>query len=358
MRSRIENLQALRAFAVLLVLFLHWRNLERTHRTDALLPEWADVGHAGVDIFFVISGFIMVVIARNYRSDGATARSFLYHRWARIYPVYWFWFLVTLGFYFTVPGWLGLQAGQMPYLLESFFLLPTWSMQLVPVSWTLKYELYFYLVFSAVILLPARWRMLALLGWGGAMIAGQAVCYEAPDIQCNKNLLLTMHPLGLEFLFGALIAWFYLRRRNGRPLLLLACGIVFVLVGFVVYVWTGIHIDDNLWYRVLLFGLPAAVLLYGCVEIERQFGIKAPRWLVAVGTASYSLYLSHLLLMTLLYGRLAPYEQLPTLWLDLLIFALTIGIALSAYRWIELPLLRLFRRGEALRQKALQPGGA
>ncbi len=56
------NVQGLRAVAVLLVMFLHLRDLERTYRADAVLPAWADIGHSGVDLFFVISGFIMVLI--------------------------------------------------------------------------------------------------------------------------------------------------------------------------------------------------------------------------------------------------------------------------------------------------------
>jgi exopolysaccharide production protein ExoZ len=333
----------MRGCAVLLVVFLHWCLLEPNYRSDAYLPDWGRIGHAGVDLFFVISGFIMFVIARDYAADFRTAKTFLYHRWARIYPTYWFWFLLALGLYVSVPHWLGLEPGQMSYLVQSFFLLPTWSALLVPVSWTLKYELYFYLVFSVIILLPASWRIAALIGWGGYMIAGQAICYDAPVIQCNKNLFLTMHPFGLEFLFGTLAGWLYLRGTITRPRMLTLAGACLLLTGFFVYIVAGLRLDDNLWYRVLLFGLPAAVLLSGYVEMESRCAMTAPRWLIYIGTASYTIYLSHFLLLTLLFAALMRYDWLPTPWLDVLVLALTLGIGIAAYHSVERPLLRLMR---------------
>ncbi len=343
MQSKITNLQGLRGFAVLLVVFMHWRNLEQLYRDDGFLPDWARIGHSGVDLFFVISGFIMVVIAKGYASDLRTAGTFLYHRWARIYPTYWFWFLVSLGIYLLAPSWLNLESGEIPYLIESFFLLPTWSAQLLPVSWTLKYELYFYLVFSTMILLPPHWRIAALLAWGGYMLGGQALCYDAPEIQCNKDLFLSVSPLGLEFLFGALAARIYLRRRATHALAATLAGVGLMTAGWTIYIWSGLELDDNIWYRVLLFGLPAAVLLYGCVELERQRGIAAPRWLIVIGNASYSIYLSHLLLLTLLFAKLPVIYPFPTPLLDAMVLLLTLSVGMLAYRWVEQPLLRLCR---------------
>jgi len=343
MQSKIANLQGLRGVAVLLVVLLHWQSMERLHRNDGILPDWTRIGHAGVDLFFVISGFIMLVIARDSPPGLRTAGIFLYHRWARIYPTYWFWFLVSLVFYLAVPGWLRLTPGQLPYLTESFFLLPTWSAQLVPVSWTLKYELYFYLVFSAVLLLPVRWRIVALLVWGGYIGIGQTLCYDAPTIQCNKNLFLTVHPLAFEFLCGALIGWSYLRWRVPFGLLLALSGADLAATGFTLYLWSGLELDGNIWYRVLLFGLPAAVLLYGGVELERQRGIVAPRWLIGVGNASYSISLSHFLLIDLLFARLPIYIALPTGLLDLAVLILTLAVAILGHHWVERPLLHLCR---------------
>ena len=343
MSAKIANLQGLRGLAVLLVLFLHWQLLEQAYRPDGILPQWLRIGHAGVDLFFVISGFIMVVIARNSPPGMRTAGTFLYHRWARIYPTYWFWFLVSLALYLTVPAWLRLVPRQMPHLIESFFLLPTWSAQLVPVSWTLKYELYFYLVFSALLLFPGRWRIYLLLAWGGSLLIGQSLCYDAPTISCNKSLFLTVHPLAFEFLCGALIGWSYVRWRAPFSLALTCSGASLVVLGLTLYLWSGLDLDDNIWYRVLLFGLPATLFLYGCVELERQRKITAPRWLIGLGDASYSLYLSHFLMMSLFFARFPLYVTLPVWLLDLIVLALALGVGLLGHRWIERPVLRLCR---------------
>ncbi|NCA69129.1 MAG: acyltransferase [Sphingobacteriia bacterium] len=340
---QILNVQGLRALAVLLVVFLHLRDLERVHRVDALLPVWADIGHSGVDLFFVISGFIMVVIAREQSATMRTAARFLYHRWARIYPAYWFWFLVTLAIYLTAPAWLRLSPNQLDQLVASFFLIPTWTAQLVPVSWTLKYELYFYLVFSVIILLPPGWRARVLLLWGVYLLLGQAVCYEAPDILCHKTWFLTMHPLAFEFLFGAAVAWLYLHQRIAHPVRILALGLLMFAGGLTFFIWSGIHLDANIWYRVLLFGLPAAVLLWGLVEMERQDALLMPTWLVAIGNASYSIYLSHLVLIELLFRALSKQDGIPTVAATPLVCMLALGIGILAYQRVERPLLALTR---------------
>lgn len=341
---QIVNLQGLRAVAVLLVMFLHLRDIERIYRPDPVLPAWADIGHAGVDLFFVISGFIMLLITHAYSATPATAGRFLQHRWARIYPTYWAWFLISLAIYLTAPAWLRFESGKLTHLLEGFFLLPTWTLPLVPVSWTLKYEIYFYLVFTAVILLPQRLRMPALLLWALYMLIGQQICYAAPDVLCHKSVFLTMHPLVFEFLFGAAVAWLYLRAPLRRPLSVLVLGLGLQIGGLLWLVLGNVTLDANAWYRVLLFGLPAAVMLYGVVELERTRTTMMPGWLVAIGNASYSIYLSHLLVLLVLFKALDAQHLVPTAFVTGVIFIVALGIGLLAHHWIEQPLLTLARR--------------
>ncbi|SDW62350.1 acyltransferase family protein [Thiocapsa roseopersicina] len=341
--AEVLNVQGLRAVAVLLVMFMHLRDAERIYRPDPVLPVWADIGHAGVDLFFVISGFIMVLIGHAYPATARAAGRFLYHRWARIYPTYWVWFLISLAIYLTAPAWLRLAPGKITHLVESFFLIPTWTEPLVLVSWTLKYEIYFYLVFAAVILLPQRWRIPALLLWALYMLIGQQFCYSAPDVLCHKALFLTMHPLAFEFLFGAAIAWLYLRSPLRRPLPVLLLGLCLLIGGFLWFVLGGVSLNANSWNRVLLFGLPAAVMLYGAVELERARGPMTPRWLVAIGNASYSIYLSHFLVLLVLFKAFASQSLVPTPLMTGGILVVALGIGLLAHRWVEQPLLDLSR---------------
>jgi peptidoglycan/LPS O-acetylase OafA/YrhL len=343
MRTKIDNLQGLRGVAVLLVGFLHLHNFEHIYREDAILPAWARVGHSGVDLFFVISGFIMMAIARDYASNARTAAGFLYNRWARIYPTYWLWFLISLFIFVVAPNWLRMEPGQIPRLVESFFLVPPWSPILVPVAWTLKYELYFYLVFSLIILVPARKRIFALLVWGMYMLAGQTHCYLMPEAQCSKGFSLTIHPLGMEFLFGAFIGWLYMNRELKRPRYILTAGLVLMAGGYALYLFTGLHLDDNVWYRVLLFGIPATVLVYGAVEMERKWAPFVPAWLVTLGNASYTIYLSHFLLLQVFFFLLTKHFSMPIASLDALIVSLVLGVGVAGYLWIERPLLRLCR---------------
>ena len=149
-----------------------------------------------------------------------------------------------------------------------------------------------------------------------------------------------MHPLAFEFLFGALIARIYLSGREGRPLFYLPFGFSLLLGGMFYYQWSGIALDDNAWYRVIFFGLPSAIILLGCVMAERNRHIKPPGWLIALGNASYSIYLSHLLLFDLLFRAFNQFPYtLPGLVTGIVLFG-AIGLGVLAYHWIEKPLLR------------------
>lgn len=99
MVGRLEWVQGLRAFAVLLVLFSHLFRIEEKYATQTVLPDFVLAGVSGVDLFFVISGFIMVVVTEKSRAGLRRAAQFIYRRLLRIYPVYWFYTSLVLVVY-------------------------------------------------------------------------------------------------------------------------------------------------------------------------------------------------------------------------------------------------------------------
>jgi exopolysaccharide production protein ExoZ len=170
-RPKIQAIQALRGVAVLAVVAFHSMVVERKYSDgDSLLPDWLRFGESGVDLFFVISGFVMVTVTRGRFGRIREVTRFVWSRITRIYPTYWFYFLLTLSVLMVKPNWVNTSLGGQSNLLASFLLLPTDGLPLVMVAWSLIHELWFYLVFAVLLLFSERTLLLSLSCWAAAVV--------------------------------------------------------------------------------------------------------------------------------------------------------------------------------------------
>jgi exopolysaccharide production protein ExoZ len=234
------------------------------------------VGAAGVDLFFVISGFIMANCSRE-----RTAVTFLADRAWRIFPL---WLI-------AVTPWLLMKRETLEVVLTSLTLWPVYGSTFVSpalgVGWTLSYELLFYVGFALAL---ATRPAVPILIFGICFCAGLAT---------NDILFWFLgSPLALEFLLGVAIAQVPPDQRAGR---IIGClGLVcFALLPSTYYAQAFGH---GAIYRVLFWGIPAAMLLYGARSIEERFASRAFDLPVLAGTASYSIYLFHQLVLQVLHG--------------------------------------------------------
>ena len=168
-RPTLHEVQHLRAIAVLLVVLAHLHQSEARFFPQALLGDYAFAGFAGVDIFFVISGFIIHYLYRH--RDRISARFFL-DRINRIYPLYWLFTGLALTGYWVMGGALSATPGEID-IAGSLALIPLGHPPVLLVGWTLTHELWFYLVYGLCLGLPrparagvARLRRLARAGAG------------------------------------------------------------------------------------------------------------------------------------------------------------------------------------------------
>jgi exopolysaccharide production protein ExoZ len=342
--GKILNIQALRGVAVLLVIALHLAANEAKYGHGyRILPEWLAIGASGVDVFFVISGFVMATITRGeFRKPGAIP-GFLYHRVTRIYPAYWFYSLIMLGIFLVQR-----ETGAAPRTVDipaSFLLLPQAQLPLLVVGWTLVHEMYFYLGFALLLMFPERWLSRLLVLWGAASVAGRYVFApaESPLIQLATN------PLILEFIAGALIARWSFSGKPASGWLFLAIALLWWMAGYGVAVNLGLAPESSEWRRVLVFGVPAALGIHGLVALEKHSGWILPDWLVSLGNASYSVYLSHLLVIATL-GKIWERLGLTGFWVNgvvlggMLVSVVVFGMA--SFRLMERPLLSFSRRYE------------
>ena len=292
---KLQSIQALRGIAALLVVVYHARALEITGLARIGSTETPLVGglfasgFAGVDLFFVISGFIMVWVTRNTIPGPVSSGDFLFARATRIYPVWWA--AASLGLlYMVLSGGVALidssgaaiKAGtpQFQYILKSFLLIPQPDFPVLLIGWTLIHEVYFYLVFAVILLLPRGLIPYALLAWGICVVTASLLGLPAPIAQ--GFLTLAVHPMTMEFIFGAVVG---LMVSSG---LIWRAGIITLLATLCLVAALGLQGVPTpytlQWGRVLEIGLPCAALIYGIggLDATARLAWLAPAFLGAV----------------------------------------------------------------------------
>lgn len=332
--GEVRSIQYLRGFAAFGVLLFH-----AAERAGGAFG----VGAAGVDVFFVISGFIMwVVTCRKAPSPG----DFLLRRVQRIVPLYWGLTLAVAAAAVAIPGAFPAMRATAAHLVQSLLFVPHRDetgliAPLIVPGWTLNYEMFFYLLFAAALLTPARVRPFVL----SAALLGLVAVRPLGDSQ-NAIWATYTNPLLLEFGAGVWLgkAWSE-RRLPGRGVGWALVGLG--LAGFTAVTLAGVDVEPA---RVLLWGLPAFALVAGAVSLEQAGPL--PHWwpLRALGDASYSVYLVHGLAIS---AAVRGLEKLGV-GAPAVTFAASVATGvvagLLAYQLAEKPLMKLFRTGLAARR--------
>jgi exopolysaccharide production protein ExoZ len=358
----INVIQALRGIAALLVVSTHVETMYRENpNTDApwvsQFPGLSGFGGVGVDIFFIISGFIMVYVGVRYFRGEGSIQDFLLRRVLRVFPLYWLVTFLYIGAA-TAKTLLNLMSGQSlaasldfdlqwHRLLGSLTLFPTYNelgniQPIVGVGWTLSYEVFFYFVFAMAIAIGFRWAPLVV-----AAVFAFLAFVPLPMGDSALGHFLRDRIL-LEFPAGMLIGYaVVLGKRPPRWLLLSSIGLG--LAGFLI----GIIFNFDYSYRYLYRGIPSALLVFGLVFWEIRVGFKVPPFLVKLGDASYAIYLIHTMtisyLVIPLVNRVPIIQRIPVDILGPLTFMLAATVGVLLYENIERPLQRfLMKRYENL----------
>ncbi|MBV8594182.1 MAG: acyltransferase [Caulobacteraceae bacterium] len=323
--ATLHSLQHLRALAALAVVLFH-----------AL--QWEDggfeVGRAGVDVFFVISGVIMWRVTAGRRVAPA---DFLWRRASRVVPGYW---LATLAVAAAAVAWRGFLPEVSPeprHLVLSLAFIPHLDpygrpFPTLPPGWTLDYEAVFYLLFAACLLVPERDRL--------AAIAGALALLAAAGFLFASRYFLGANPMVLEFAAGV---WLSRRLETGR-LPSAAWGVGLVCLALAAF--AGVEASGaftELW-RPLLWGVPATALVAGALSVEAGGAFPALPLATRLGDASYAIYLWHLPATAVLahaLGYANPWLFLPGA------LAVSTVAGLAAWRWLERPMTAAIRRAVA-----------
>ncbi len=338
--QRLLNIQALRGVAALLVVLSHLLVMETKYASAHILGFWANIGLTGVDLFFVISGFIMVYISNRIGTGPKAVADFLFARFGRIYPLYWFVSLALLLVWVWKPDLVFAHTAGQPDIVKSFLLFPNVRPPLLAVGWTLIHELGFYLVFSVFLFFPRRFLPFCLFLWGGILLFG--IKNEMNLTRTGPLVSTLFSPIGFEFLAGAFTAMVFSKSKARFAKVVLILGCVVFCVSALMWLSLGVDDMEEHWIRAEHFAIPGAMIVYGLAALPKPL----PKWTVKLGDWSYSLYLTHVLSLSLMGRIWYKLQPLPA-WTNIFVLmGLVVGsivVAALTYALIERPLLNLVK---------------
>jgi exopolysaccharide production protein ExoZ len=321
----IRSVQYLRAIAALSVMMFH-----ASLKAGCSFP----AGPAGVDVFFVISGFI---IASILEARPISPGKFLAGRLIRIVPAYWTVTLTMLAVSKIAPRLFPNMQPTESHVVYSLLFVPHIHPQgqvfpLLAAGWTLNYEMFFYLLFAACLLLPRRIRFPALIGVLVTLVlAGRVVEIESPVLRCFTS------PLLLEFAAGVCVA----EAARRRALVSWRIGAVAMVAGGAAFVIQHFLPGASSDLRLLMWGLPATLLVGGAISFEHQLHVPLIPFGMQLGAASYAIYLVHGLTISAV-SRLAHMLPVPLFLASCAIASIAAGFAF--FTLFERPVTRLLQQ--------------
>ncbi len=353
-RDRLDSIQMFRCFAALAVFFFHLDDV-LPFGPKSFLGHFIYHGNSGVDMFFVISGFIaFYTVNKDENKHGYYAHPgiiYLLKRIAKIIPLYYTFTLLCAGhslesIYQTFKSFLFIPLG----LGQGG---PLYGEARVSQGWTLNYEMYFYLVVAASFLF-GKLKWFFVYSFIVLMVLFPIIFHGIPGNYGFNGFLFRIayismisNPVVLEFLLGITVGIIY-SKSNNKLNLIWICFILFSISFFIL----NLYEQFNNFSRITVSGIPSALLIISFLKLEKASQINIPNFLVKLGNMSFSIYISHLgiiiLIRKIVIRTINQGHHGYGLWLGLGIFTLssilTYYVSSLTYNYLEFKLSIKFRQ--------------
>jgi exopolysaccharide production protein ExoZ len=352
----VAEIQLFRGLAALLVALYHLTGLFLAKFDYHFMASFFEFGFSGVDLFFVISGFIILYVHENDMGNASRLVGFIKKRLIRIYPMYWLVTLAILPVYFVAPSFgVGFET-ELKSIILSLFLLPQDHFPILAVGWTLSYELLFYCVFGLAIIFSKRTALTFSVAWMALTVYfifpnwfGQAP-HELAFLGVSRDYLFSR--FYIEFFSGCLIV--YLLRTHlvdSLKVWIFCAGVVW----FAAAALNQQHLRD--WFGAahsfLGYGVPSFLLILGSQCLNRFSDTLMYKLFYQLGEASYSIYLVHYVMFSVLVKLMANTGLVPLLGAtscSVIVILTTLYICYWISRLVERP-LTTYLRGKLLQKK-------
>jgi exopolysaccharide production protein ExoZ len=353
-----SGVQALRGLAACFVAVFHTTQAWSQHVNGAQ-SAWVN-GRYGVEIFFVISGFVMVMSTDGKAAMRNPGWRFMERRLVRIVPLYWLVTAMVMAKALVLERLPSLQhVGPharitIPWVTSSLLFVPFSNslgtvQPVVMQGWTLSFEMLFYVLFATALALrlrPVRWLTVCFLVMSLAS-------FWVPDTAPAAFTLVS--PLLLEFVAGMLIAqWVRAGRPMPQPIAVAVAALSLLTLLF--------FPTQRIAHDGAVGPIASALLVWSVAALEPALRHRIPRLALSTGNASYSLYLTHLLTFSFLLGpamrlhlMVAQHGILRETAMVVMYLIVAILVGLAVYQWVEAPINNRMRDWLGLRQARRQP---
>lgn len=344
---RLYSIQILRAIAAVMVTIAH-ASEEAKYFYKFVPPFETDPFGKGVDLFFVISGFIIYYSSLRLFSEPNPAKTFAWNRFVRVIPLYYVFTTAMVGVVLLFPGGVKEATFDIVQIITSYLFIPyaRYDGRIAPIlslGWTLNYEIFFYALFAICMFFDPKKAakriiiLLFILAGIGAFVPDDAF---APLSFWTYNII-------LEFAMGIGIALAYEKwgKRFARSRRL---AVILLVIGFLGIYFLNQPVKPLALPRFLTAGVPASLMVIAAVLLlPAPAEWRLPRWAVALGDSSYSLYLSHRFVqrpvqLVLTKSQIVPPAHLGGIYVTLAVLA-AIGVGHVIYLFVEKPLLQRWR---------------
>ena len=358
MRPRFKALELVRPLAAVLVLLQHVTAVSSERLGIVFAGGMWSFGFAGVDLFFVLSGALMLHAYQEDLGNPARLGAYLGRRAARVMPLLWLLTTAKILLLLAVPALSRADRVSLDVVVASYLMLPLpWPSvyPIIGVAWTLAHEVAFYAIVALGILLGKRAFWICLTVWTAAVIWANFAAPAGTLQNAPSWVRFVLYERNAEFLIGALVyrlsATLAAAHKTGGlalPISVLGFGIVWFSISAYLEFLQG-HDDASL---IVRYAIPSALVVFSALIIpdnflSRPFAARVFALPLLIGAASYSLFLSHFLALDatmFLFGALGL-QSLgipPTLLPSAMVTVACVG-ALFLHKLVELPLMRWSR---------------
>lgn len=354
-RKKLDIIQVLRGVAAMMVIVFHIKGvLPDVHLARRPLDFLFGSGPAGVDLFFVLSGFIMVFVTYRLVGGLRSAGLFLLKRFLRIWPLY---AIVTISYLlinyrYAIPAhlWAGV-ARSLAFIPLSMEQPPFYGYPFLSVGWSLNYEIYFYLLLGISLLTKSlRWIVFfSLIGITLIFIPLINHSFSFNEETTGNYDYVYMHmitnPIIWNFVFGVLIGLSYMNAAVSSffEKIFRIKLVSFLAVGGLICFYLS---NFSVGHGPLEWGLEMALLVLVLIFYDKVHSPSYPPWLVYLGDISFSLYLWHLPVLSLVnftLFKLSLEEHSDSVFSFCLMMVLTLWVSHYSYQYLEKRFVRVLR---------------
>lgn len=365
-KGRLDSIQVLRGVAAMLVVLFHFRHyLNDIYPLKDLGDRLFLFGEAGVDIFFVISGFIIVYSSRNREKN--TFSEFAIKRFFRLYPLY---FVVLTIYLLSYHD----EAFNYINIIKSYLLIPIdyngrapwFGLSTIYSAWTLTYESYFYFVFALSILFSHKYRVaICTIAIIAVMYIVQKNTYgdfSLVAVTGKKefsgliyNFIFVSSPLILDFVMGMVVAYIYVFYEK-----YIKANEVITFISLIVLTLSVVFMVSHATASIgpLFWGWCSVGIVISILIISKNLSIKYPRFLIYLGEMSYSIYINHVVVKKVSLSYIGPLGLFKSGDGALILFCLvvsTLCMSYGTYNLIEKPSIKLGHKlAERIRMKRIR----